>query len=808
MNAEIKNLQLLKKKRDEVLKGFIAYSSRAQLVVNTITAALTSFREKYDEPEFLSWEENDIAGKFIRTGVLGRVSESDVLIADISVLNFNVTYEIGFAIAQKKRLFLIRHGAITYNSKELRTIGIFDTLGWKTYENAAELQNILLKLEDMSPIEFDPYKTNTKAPVYLLSTQHKTDSTLRIIGRLKKAGLNFRSFDPQEQGRLSAIEAVENVASSIGVVLPLLPKQIKDSHSHNLRASFLGGLADGMEKLSLMLQTGDDPVPIDFRDFVKSYAYPEDIDPHIASFASSITTALQKGTEPVVTKPKTFLAQLNLGASAAENEMQDLASYYVETDEFNRAVRGEVRLVVGRKGSGKTAVFVLVRDEMRAHGKLVVLDLKPEGYQLLKFRDQILDLMEEGTKEHTLTAFWEYVLLLEICHKIIDEDKKLHLRDTRLYEPYRALVGLYDSGTYLTEGDFSERIKTLIDGFTQDFKAEYGGTQGISLGQDQLTELLYRHDVGELRRQTCDYLGFKDGVWILFDNLDKGWPAQGVETQDVQILRCLLDASRKLERFYRKNEVECITLIFIRNDVYQLLLEGTPDRGKEAVIQVDWSDAEMLREILRRRLVFNGLPGDTLFPKIWRDICESHINGEESSQYLIERSLMRPRCLIDLVNACRSHAVNLQKNRIEVEDILVGEEQYSTNLVAEIGLELRDVNPLGEDILYDLLGLEQQVREENLLELMSSRKLEKEETSRLFYLLLWYGILGFVRETDKVAYIYNVNYDMKRLLTLIEQQRKKDGTHVLFSVNPAFWKGLEIQLKDARQLELPAEDSN
>jgi len=85
---------------------------------------------------------------------------------------------------------------------------------------------------------------------------------------VKKARLFFRSFDPNEQPRLSAFEAIQQVAQSYGVLLYLLPTGVKDSRIHNLRVAFLGGLANGMGKVLLILQDGDEPVPIDYRDLV------------------------------------------------------------------------------------------------------------------------------------------------------------------------------------------------------------------------------------------------------------------------------------------------------------------------------------------------------------------------------------------------------------------------------------------------------------------------------------------------------------------------------------------------------------
>ena len=47
------------------------------------------------------------------------------------------------------------------------------------------------------------------------------------------------------------------------------------------------------------------------------------------------------------------LQSLSIGDPRAENEMATIARYYMRTDQSERAVRGEVNLVVGRKGQGR-----------------------------------------------------------------------------------------------------------------------------------------------------------------------------------------------------------------------------------------------------------------------------------------------------------------------------------------------------------------------------------------------------------------------------------------------------------------------
>jgi hypothetical protein len=214
-----------------------------------------------------------------------------------------------------------------------------------------------------------------------------------------------------------------------------------------------------------------------------------------------------------------------------------------------------------------------------------------------------------------------------------------------------------------------------------------------------------------------EYLRLKDSLFVLFDNIDKGWPTHGLTATDVAIVRALLEATRKLERQLDRRDIKCSTLTFLRNDVYELLVEETPDRGKEGHVALDWSDPDLLREMIRRRLVYSDLP-DRPFDELWPRICVSHFAGEESSQYLIDRCLMRPRALIDLANYCHGFAVNLGHSKIEVSDISKGITAFSGDLVKDIGFEIRDVFPEAEDVLYAFIDESQTLPARELTSLL------------------------------------------------------------------------------------------
>src|SRR3546814_17566011 len=98
-----------------------------------------------------------------------------------------------------------------------------------------------------------------------------------------------------------------------------------------------------------ILQEGYDPVPIDYRDFVTVITHPAQIDEAIADLAGEVIQKFSEVDRSSESTDESILAKVHFGASSAENEITDLADYYLATDEFRRALQGEARLVeIGR----------------------------------------------------------------------------------------------------------------------------------------------------------------------------------------------------------------------------------------------------------------------------------------------------------------------------------------------------------------------------------------------------------------------------------------------------------------------------
>jgi len=369
----------------------------------------------------------------------------------------------------------------------------------------------------------------------------------------------------------------------------------------------------------------------------------------------------------------------------------------------------------------------------------------------------------------------------------LEKDKKRHIHDHVLYDGYNKLSKIYKVEEYDPDGDFSERMSGLMEKVYSEYQSIHSGDSKVSLSSAEVTQLLYKHDVKALRKELIEYMRHKGILWLLFDNIDNGWPTSGLQHNDLLIIRALIDATRKLERAFSKEDLTVKTAVFLRNDVYELLVQETADRGKEASVLLDWTDPDLLRELIRLRIVANGLDENTEFMEAWLKIIVSHYKGEETSQYFIERSLMRPRFLLNLINHCKSFAINLNHEVIGESDIEKGLSAYASDLLRDIGFELRDVASESENVLYSFIGCKSELSESEVLALIVQGGEINEITHKLFNLLLWYGFLGLKINSDDPKFIYDFSYN-KSLMDGI----KSKSRDCIICINQAFWPALMI----------------
>jgi len=307
------------------------------------------------------------------------------LASDITFVNDNVTYEIGYAPGTRKRLRLIRNETVPIT--DLKGIGLLDTLLHDPFRTLNDLVTVLTNCE--APVNsWHLPDRDRKQPVYVLAPPTPTPFSTALLSAAKKQGRQkFRSFNMREIARLTA-KTLGNKA---------LPRSELWPPGRTPRISRLGATINALHSL-LRLRGLDIPVllvahtrsrlPADLADQAARIGSDVELPALLRTFRDDVQDATN-GYAETPDLPLTLLDRIHCGQAAAEDEQDDLADYFLETEEFRRALDGNANLIIGRKGNGKTVICLQVRDRTRSKKNNVVVDLNPEGYQLIKLKELI-----------------------------------------------------------------------------------------------------------------------------------------------------------------------------------------------------------------------------------------------------------------------------------------------------------------------------------------------------------------------------------------------------------------------------------
>lgn len=397
-------------------KGIFLYPAEPRQIADAIERAVVDLRAASSTVDWLTWRDFQTTGAVIFCAICKRMRFASLILADVTTLNFNLLFEIGFAIGLGVPVAPIRDTSFLKDKGASDALGLLDTLGYQDFRNSEDLAKAVSALRDVKPLPPTLVELSRSAPLYILKAPIDTQGPITLKSHVNRSGIRSRVYDVLETPRLSLHEVRKQVASSFGVVAHLLSTHREGALVHNARCALIAGLAMATGKNLLLLQEEPQQQPIDYRDIVLSYEKTVDIprlvDPFIASIWDGIQGALPKRTRV----PEKLLERLDLGDLIAENEIQGLRSYFIRTGQCLEAKRGHARLVIGPKGSGKTAIFYALLDSFGHSNSYLLLDIMPEGHQFQTLREAVLDNLTPGLQESVMTGFWYYLLLCELSN--------------------------------------------------------------------------------------------------------------------------------------------------------------------------------------------------------------------------------------------------------------------------------------------------------------------------------------------------------------------------------------------------------
>ena len=420
-----------------------------------------------------------------------------------------------------------------------------------------------------------------------------------------------------------------------------------------------------------------------------------------------------------------------LGELDAEADADLLESCFVDNGQLNELlnVKSPASVVLGRTGSGKSALLYKISLDVEHSALLDPNDISIrflEHSNIIQFFHEIdvkLDLFYRILWRHILT-----VELLKLRYDLRSESEnnsflsRLHNWVDRDSVKKRALEYFTEWGDrFWLETD--EQLKELTTKFTRDIRTKLGAkfrNVDISLeGAKSLSEEV-RSEIRSLATQVVSGIQIKKlnevldllsdfafndrqkRYYILIDKLDEDWAE--TETR-CRFIRALVEETKSLRRI---PQVKIVTAL--RRDLLDLVFDKTRDSGFQEekyeayLVPILWGKedlrkllSERVREVYRRQYTSCAVDFSDIFPNPQK--------GEtgEAIDYIIERTLYRPRDAIQFCNECFRIAADRPK--ISWRAIYAAEASYSVKRLKSLKEEWSEYYPELEMTVEILRGL-------------------------------------------------------------------------------------------------------
>jgi hypothetical protein len=375
---------------------------------------------------------------------------------------------------------------------------------------------------------------------------------------------------------------------------------------------------------------------------------------------------------------------------SAESD-RDLMRYFVKTPLLNRVIREGRWMVIGRKGTGKTALYEFLRQASP-------VDLAGYHAIALSFKDYpwpIQRLYREGM-ESEISSYqrsWKYLIVVRCLAGLIETTGAKGRLPKDLEEAKGVLQKFFGNPNpglldIVKSKLFRLKAFSLPGAELDDVSLTLGGIEFEDVANDE--ELQRR-----LRANAFQLLDYFDALYkrhatqanqlVIIDQLDENWLQGSIEEYSkilVNLILCAQNINNALEYSGRLKVV-----VFLRGDIYETLRFNDKNKVyQDGAIEIKWDydslDAMITERIQRYSPDNVRLDLSTRSGSIFENKTVRH--GATPLKHMLRRSFYRPRDVIVYLNKIRELHKPSTSGLYTSKDLYSAEKNVSASMYDEL----------------------------------------------------------------------------------------------------------------------------
>jgi hypothetical protein len=750
--------------------------------------------------DVLSWEDLNPSGRVVLDRITSAIDGAVACAFDISTNNENVLFELGFAIARAKPILLLLDETDRDAARRWKQFQLLSAVGYDRWSNAEDIKAIFFRVRpdhatrtlyhDLIEPELAPAIPGS---VFYLPSFNRTEPARQIartLDHLIRRGVRLFTADPTESSVSPLQWYATKVYETTGSLFHFDAPRRELAALHNPRSALVAGLAHGLNRPILMLAEEDYAAPFDYQDLLRVYRSGSQCRTILGQWLETLDLRPRSDVRASRVRLSTELRTLRFGEHVAENEVDVLSDYFLQTAAFDDVISERNALFIGRKGTGKTANMYQAAARLAEDARNLVVVIKPASYEFSSLLS-VLPSLSPSLQQYSLEALWKFLLQSEIANAVLRVIES-RVPGIPFTEDEKKLIDFVEANQFGLRDDFGVRFERTVSALAD---LRLSADTSEASGRDHLNEAFYSHAITQLRALLGPILRGRRRVAVLIDNLDKGWERSADLPVLARLLLGLLSAIGRVRTDFEKEDywrarISLTVATFLRSDIYAYVRSVAREPDKLPVSLINWEDKEVLIRVLEERFLA-ARPEGTSAAELWeRFFCET-VLGISTREYLLSHSLPRPRDLIYLCNAAIVAAVNRGHEQVEEEDILAGERAYSQfafeSLLVENGITISQF----QKILYEFLGEAEVLAESQVRTLI--RRVEVDETlvERVVSRLKAVAFLGVETAAERFEFPEQ-SQEVDRAQVLARKLSEARGTEARLAVHPAYRAYLEM----------------
>ncbi|TAL93379.1 MAG: ATP-binding protein [Paraburkholderia sp.] len=363
-----------------------------------------------------------------------------------------------------------------------------------------------------------------------------------------------------------------------------------------------------------------------------------------------------------------------LGDTTAENDKKMLTEAFVPTADFRTLIETDERtVVVGRRGTGKSALYIQLQKYWSDDKKIVVLCFSPEDTEIIGFRSLLKPFSTSFNLARASTRLlWRYAMLMEIAAYIRGNYKLAHLveGDETLREHLQRWGNV--------KGNLLTKCRHIAKTFLSSASPE-----------EAVGDLPINLDLNHIENKVLSLTSTSERRFVLLmDRLDEGYEPDEI---GIGIITGLVYASIELNK--RSEKIRPI--IFLRDNIYRAVAKEDPDYSRNIegqVIRLHWDWAQLLLLAASRMRVCFGLDVEK-DQRIWDRCTAGELQGRDGFKHCLQFTLYRPRDLLSLLNEAFYSASRQSRSTAVFSDLEFAAKSISVARLEDLWKEYQKVFP-------------------------------------------------------------------------------------------------------------------